>query len=46
MTPEVGVNQHTMVEGDYNVMTLQGNSRSYTLDRLKLSRFEYKEAAE
>ena len=35
ITPEVGVNQHTMKEGNNNVITLQGNSRAYTLDRLK-----------
>lgn len=29
---EVGVNQHT--KGNDNVITLQGNSRAYTLDRL------------
>ena len=35
MTPQVGTNQHIMPEGSYIGTTLRGNTKSYTLDRLK-----------
>jgi hypothetical protein len=38
ITPEVGANQHTLSKDHYNMMTRQGTSRAYTLDRLKRER--------
>jgi hypothetical protein len=35
VTPEVGVNQNTLPADHNDVMTRQGNSKSYTLDRLE-----------
>jgi hypothetical protein len=41
---EVGVNQHT--QGNDNVITHQGNARSYTLSRLKREALVRVEASE
>ena len=35
VTPELGVNQHTGIEDNYNIITQQGTSKAYTLDRLQ-----------